>query len=87
MANRCDSQWEKNFILDEDKFKKENTYFDWPRFARNQYSIDKVRKAKTLNEIINKNDSDFLHLVSQMLTVNPKKRINCINSLQHKFFS
>ena len=52
MANRCDSQWEKNFILEEDKFKKENTYFDWPRFARNQYSIDKVRKAKTLNEII-----------------------------------
>lgn len=52
MANRCCGKFEKNFAVNEDYFVRHGTYFDWPRFALNIQSVQKVKDFQKLEVTI-----------------------------------
>lgn len=41
---------------------------------------------RTINEIINSDNSELIDLLKKCLEIDPKKRINCKQALDHPFF-
>jgi len=87
MADRAEPKMRQHFCTDASYFEKHGTYFDWPRGASSQESIENVSKMKVIEEVIDQRHKEFTDLLKRMLTIDPSRRITCAQALEHPFFS
>jgi len=87
MANRAEVKLRKNFNVDDEHMNnKQGSYFDWPKHAASDESINNVRNMKTITDIIPAQYGDLVDLLQKMLAVDPNKRIKSWEALEHPFF-
>jgi len=68
MIDRCDNNdLFKNFIVEEEYVKYRGTYFDWPREAVDQESVDAVRRLQSLERSIDQQEFLFKDLIKKCL--------------------
>ena len=87
MCYAADRSLIKHFIYTEDHYRKNKSYYDWPKYAKDKASFHRVKNLRTIKDIISKEHKELADLLMKMLEIDPSKRIDCASALKHPFFS
>eukprot|EP01016_Furgasonia_blochmanni_P056559 TRINITY_DN9668_c0_g1_i1.p1 TRINITY_DN9668_c0_g1~~TRINITY_DN9668_c0_g1_i1.p1 ORF type:complete len:183 (-),score=18.37 TRINITY_DN9668_c0_g1_i1:205-753(-) len=87
MADKAEKKIRKHFYVDDiEYFHRNQTYFDWPKYATNSETIKKVKKMAQIEDVIPKQFPELRDLLHRLLEIDPHRRISCDDALRHNFF-
>jgi len=86
MGNRAESKLRQCFRLDDEYYKKQGTFYQFPQQNTSGKSITRVKETKSIDEVIPSQYPELRDLLKKMLIIDPKLRISCSEALKHPFF-
>lgn len=84
MATRSDIS--NHFILTDEQFEANGTYYDWPKVATSRRSVNSVKNLLGFDDILKPEHRILGDLIRKCLIIDPNNRISCADALKHEFF-